>query len=85
MCLNTLSHLCTRLPDLIEYKENFSNDSIYATIQEIALPVSNSTWSCKWQEEILVDCSAYYVPILTEEGVCFSFNSLNSKEIYTNE
>lgn len=66
------------------FDEKYANDSIYDIIQEIAPNLEDSMFACKWQDRF-VPCSQLVVPILTENGLCFTFNAINSHEIYSDE
>ena len=33
----------------------------------------------------LIDCSDAFAEVMTEEGLCFTFNDLNIENLYTNE
>lgn len=39
---------------------------------------------CHWQH-LSINCSKHFLPVLTEEGVCYTFNGLSPQEIYTSE
>lgn len=59
----------------------YIDDSIYDTIRDIAPSLIDvSPWST-WKEENLSILNS----VLTEEGLCFAFNALNSHQIYTEE
>lgn len=83
--LNALAHVCPLLPHLIEYKDNFTDESIYATIQDMA-PNTRESFSpfCGWQRKFS-KCSKLFTRVLTDDGLCLTFNALNSHEMYTNE
>lgn len=71
---------------MFDYDEEFANASIFDVFAEMA-PILNDTMrACLWKGDGDDDtCSNLFVPILTEEGLCFSFNALNSNETYTDE
>lgn len=62
---------------------NFTDDSVYDTIQEIAPDLNDVVAWCIWKEEDL--CIFSLSSVITAEGLCFAFNALNSNEIYTEE
>lgn len=73
------------------FKQNFAadtesvripeNQSIYKAIIEILpKPISMAAF---WMSEKIP--KSRFQPIFTEEGLCFTINSLNSMEIYSNE
>lgn len=62
---------------------NFTEDSIYDTIQEIAPDLNNVISWCIWKEENF--CTFSLSSVMTAEGLCFAFNALNSHGIYTEE
>lgn len=82
--LNALTHICPILPHLITWNDSFTDESIYDTIQNIAPYLHPSETRCLWTR-YLKPCSELFVPVLTEDGICFTFNALNSHEIYTDE
>lgn len=85
MRLNALTHVCPLLAENIPFDGSyFSNESLYDTIQDISLQKESSIVYCGWfkQDDM---CLKNIVPVLTEDGLCFTLNALNSHEIYTTE
>ena len=84
MRLSKIVHVCRALPKVIPYKQDFADEDIFGVIEDLAPNVEQITRSCSWKGAI-INCSEYLKPILTILGVCFAFNGLNSRDIYTDE
>ncbi|XP_055308681.1 pickpocket protein 28-like, partial [Sitodiplosis mosellana] len=82
--LNALAHICPLLPQRLKSKENFATESIYDTIKNLAPNLEYTIQSCSWKQK-RINCSEFMSPILTSNGLCFQFNALNSRDIYTTE
>lgn len=64
-------------------KQNFTlprSESVYETIQNIGPEPSSVILFATWISQYV-----RFMPIFTNEGLCFTFNSMNSEEIYTEE
>ena len=84
--LNALANVCPLLPYSVGFEDKFANESIYHTIQDIAPSFEDSLAGCNWNGMgEFHSCSTRMTSILTDEGLCFAFNALNSHEMYTNE
>lgn len=68
----------------IRLEEKFANDSIYEVLEDLAPNRDYTINACQWQQK-KVNCIEYMSPIMTNHGVCFSFNALNSQDMYTDE
>lgn len=60
---------------------DFLNESIYSTIIDIAPDLDDTIDRCLWKYNV-ISCSEFSA-VFSEDGLCFTFNALNSHEIFT--
>lgn len=83
--MRAVTQLCdAHLVDNFDLGQNFTGDEIFKTIRDVAPGFNDTMFFCKWRNENNY-CTAFFQPILTEEGVCYTFNIQNSREIYTDQ
>lgn len=82
--IEALIHLCRFYAPNVHFSNWFTNASIYDLIQDMAPSFQHTLLYCMWQYKD-DQCSTFFTEILTDEGLCFTFNALNSQDIYTNE
>ncbi|XP_031639513.1 pickpocket protein 28-like [Contarinia nasturtii] len=70
--------------ELNEKMDKFTDDSIYNLIEEMAPNLTYTMHECRWQQK-KINCVEYFIPMVTGAGLCFAFNALNSRDIYTDE
>lgn len=76
--LKATINVCPALDGYFRLDDHFANDSIYHTIEDIALQLNQTA-------VLMYPHYATITPILTEGGLCFSYNGLNSHEMFTDE
>ncbi|KAL3273911.1 hypothetical protein HHI36_015338, partial [Cryptolaemus montrouzieri] len=79
--LHTLSLVCD---DFLNREGNKTTSfSSIDFLVEAAPSFEEMVWSCKWT---LVNetCANFFVPTLTEDGICYTFNMLDRDELFTN-
>lgn len=82
--LIALSHICDKETfKIFGIGKNFTDSILIQTIYEMAIKLKDSLNDCEWRK--ITKCSSLFRPILTEDGICFTFNSLNSRDIYSEE
>lgn len=83
--MKALIHICHfDFKDDIRFHEEFTNSSIFETMQDIMPAFNETITKCKWRREKRA-CDELLSPIITGAGLCYAFNSLNSHDVYTNE
>lgn len=80
--LKALAHVCPLLSSELQSEDEYLNESIFNTIENISLSLSESLLKCHDYNKRSI-CNSLFSTVLTDEGVCFSINALNSHEIYT--
>lgn len=80
--MEAVAQVCdAHLTDGFELGVNHTGNDIIDTLREIAAKFDDTMFVCKFRNQIR-SCDDYFQEIMTEEGLCFTFNVLNSKEIY---
>lgn len=81
--LITFTHICdVKTFEIFDIGNNFTDATLIRDLNNIALKLNDSLHYCEWHYKDK-KCSEMFRPILTEEGICFTFNSLNSRDIYS--
>ncbi|KAJ0174664.1 hypothetical protein K1T71_009772 [Dendrolimus kikuchii] len=54
-------------------------------LKEVAPNLTQAIFGCKWQGTPTQNCSNLFYPVLTEEGICYTFNTMGSQELLRTE
>lgn len=63
---------------------NFTDTACFEQLIDMAPQFNETLFHCKYRN-FTDTCEKLFAPIITEEGVCYTFNALNGKEIYRND
>lgn len=81
--LKSAAHICKVVPPgLIQIGSLTTNKSIYTNLRQMAPQVSDLFHRCEFNGRKTTNCSKWFQEIWTEEGVCYTFNMLNTSELY---
>ncbi|XP_059047783.1 pickpocket protein 28-like [Achroia grisella] len=81
--LQDISLIC-QLNDVMsdfEIGRKTSNASVTRSFLEVSPTIEDYMFMCSWRGNSSVPCSDLFSTVLTDEGVCFNFNSLATTEV----
>ncbi|XP_026472958.1 pickpocket protein 28 isoform X2 [Ctenocephalides felis] len=76
--LTTISLVCDR--HLIQFGNKLANSSVVDKLLEVAPEFDEMMFHCKWKNSP-GNCTTLFSRIVTEEGVCYTFNMLDANEL----
>lgn len=80
--LEALSQICdAHLFDRAEINSGLQSEEIVPLLKSISLTLDDVSLFCKWTQS-LGSCEKFFTEVMTEEGVCFTFNGLSFGEMY---
>lgn len=84
--LEALAQVCDPhlFNDISSLNSGLRTDEIVPILKSISIPLNETVLYCKWRNSY-VSCSDYFTEILTEEGVCYTFNALDFSEVFREE
>ncbi|GLV34808.1 pickpocket 26 [Carabus blaptoides fortunei] len=71
--------------DINDDCENITNAAAVKSIVEVAPKLDETILGIRWQDKNILFGTEYFAPQLTEDGLCFTFNSLIGKDMYTEQ
>lgn len=83
--LKVATQYCRPLPEILgNISDNFADESILSMIKYMSPRFDETFLECKVFGEYR-NCSNIFVPVINGDGLCYTFNSLNVRDLYTNK
>lgn len=67
-----------------KFVDDYADDSILSMIKDMAPKLKQTIVDCK-MFNMWINCDKIFTPIVTEAGLCYTFNALDKREIVTNQ
>jgi acid-sensing ion channel, other len=56
-------------------------EEIVPLLKNMSIPLNESTLFCRWRNEMVL-CDTFFSEVITEEGYCYTFNVMDSSELF---
>ncbi|KAF2887782.1 hypothetical protein ILUMI_18391, partial [Ignelater luminosus] len=76
-----LSLICL---DREKLQTEFIDEKVLDFLTAVAPKLEDSLWLCKWISRY-ENCTELFIPVITENGVCYSFNILDHSEMFKDD
>lgn len=82
--IDAIGQVCEANLDNTTVGSFYTTTRIVNILEELTPRLSPTLFLCKWRNEPL-PCSDVFAQILTEEGICYTFNNMEQEEIFREE
>lgn len=85
--MKVASQLCEELTsrDIFSlFSDNYTDTTIRSTINRLAPTFNDTLEYCEFSDD-KTGCSKFFYPIITEDGLCYTFNSWNENDMISDE
>jgi hypothetical protein len=83
--MEALTHVCDyALFSNTTFSSGIKNEAIPKYLHNLSPSLDEVLDICRWKNKV-VDCGSLFRETLTDEGSCFTFNSLSLSQIYSEE
>ncbi|CAH1408268.1 unnamed protein product [Nezara viridula] len=65
--------------------DDYADDSTMEFLEEVAPPFFDTIFLCKWNNTVSENCSDIFTKIVTDEGICYTFNMLDKKDLFRDD
>lgn len=80
--MEAISQVCdAHLTEKFKIGENVTDNSIIKMLKRMAPSLNDTMMLCKFRNKLQY-CNDYFQEVLTDEGLCFTFNMISSNELY---
>lgn len=81
--LEALAQIC--VPDLLsddKIGSGLKTHEIVPLLKSMTSQLDETAYSCIWRNKLGHTCDEYLKEVITEEGFCYTFNLLDSKDVF---
>lgn len=82
--LEALAQICGIQVFKTDINSGLSVSKIVPMLESLAAPMNETVLFCAVSNSVL-PCGEFFKEIITEEGICYTFNMLNASEIFNHE
>lgn len=83
--LEAVAQICDpHLMSAFPLESGLETDEILPLLRRITVSLNETTLFCRWRNAI-GDCADFFTETITEEGFCYTFNVLDSTELFKEE
>jgi acid-sensing ion channel, other len=80
--LEAVAQVCDpHLFSAVNISSGIEPEQIVPILRQITVSLNETTLFCKWRNSI-GPCTEFFTEIITEEGFCYTFNVLDSSELF---
>lgn len=62
-----------------------AENNVVSTLEKLASPMADMFARCRYSSQKFSDCKNHFFKVITDEGVCYTFNMLDQKDLFNKD